>query len=216
MRILSALTALFLLTASLQGGVSFVLNADLLKDQNGNPLPDSSLVMLVVSTMDGTFSPMTPGNVPLGSYLSADDVVVYLTDLSASGIPGVLDATTPGLFLEDVVGWDQGDPLAIYWFPGATLDSLEIDPMASYGMYTDSVGHDGSDLWITPLDGTSGWNLLFFTQDGVDYSPGAEAFNPAEAGLASLSAAPEPTRGVLVLFGALMMCAKRGRRKCAR
>ncbi|QIF03846.1 PEP-CTERM sorting domain-containing protein [Roseimicrobium sp. ORNL1] len=213
MRLLSALTALFLLTASLQGSVSFYLNADLLKDQNGNPIPDSSLVMLVVSTMDGTFSTMGPGYVPLGSYLSDDDVVVYLTDLSLSGIPGVLDGATPELLLEDVAGWDAGDPLAVYWLPGATLAQPEINAGDSYGMYTDSEGHDGSYPWVTPLDGTSGWQLMFYTQDGVDYSPGAEAFNPAEAGLASLAAAPEPTRGLLFVLGALMMCTRR-RRRC--
>lgn len=215
MRLLTALIALFLLTASLQGSVSFYLNSDLLKDQNGNPVLDSSLVMLVVSTMDGTFSPMAPGNVPLGSYLSEDDVVVYLTDLTASGIPGVLDAATPELFLGDVAGWDPGDPLALYWLPGASLALPQVNPGDAYGMYTDSVGYDGSDPWITPLDSTWGWNLLFFTQDGVDYSPGVGAFNPAEAGLASLSAAPEPTRAMLAFLGALMMLARRGRRKCA-
>jgi hypothetical protein len=215
MRILPALLALLLFNASLRGEVSFVLNADLLKDQNGNPVPDSSLVMLVVSTMDGTFSPMAPGYVPLGSYLSGDDVVVYLTDLNSFGLPGILDASTPQLSLDDVAGWDPGDPLAIYWLPGATLALPEIEPGGWYGIYTDGVGYDGSDPWITPADGALSWNLLFYTQDGEVDSPGAEAFNPAEAGLASLSAAPEPTRGMLVLLGALMLVARRGRRKSA-
>lgn len=218
MRFLSALAALLLFTTSAKASVSFVLAADLLKDANGTPAPASTLVMLVVSTADSVFSPLIPGSYPVGSHISEDDVVLFLTDLSSSGIPGVLDAGTPGLFLESIPGWTVGDPLALYWITGASLEQQQIESLDPFGMYTDSVGHDGSDPWVTPADGTPGWNLWMYTQDGQDYSPGAGASNPASAGIASsvATAVPEPGRAVLFVLGMLIMVLNRTRPRYGR
>src|SRR5215207_4465416 len=123
------LSMLLALSIESQATVSFLIQADLLTDRNGVPIPNDAMVLLVASTTDSTFGyPWTSSYIPaqVGARLQpdGDDYIVYRThiDTAAHGFgPGVLDVATRGLHLESIPNWNPGDPLMLMWFP--TLNS---------------------------------------------------------------------------------------------
>ncbi len=176
LRTLLAATTLALAATWQANALTIELDADLLKDASGNPMPSSGLLVLVAST-DSTFN----GPTPL-SFVSGDDVVVGKLDLSAFATPGVvIDAvSTSGII---------GKPIMLYWYPTLNINSTAPGQNTPYGSYTDAVGIDGSMPWVGGSDAAT-ITLKFLTQDAdTDFhSPGT---NPSAAGLAS-STTPTP------------------------
>lgn len=212
---LTTLAALFVGLAPLNATITFLLQADLLKDSSGVAMPQEGVYMLVASTADSSFQSLIAGaSITAGSLLGADDRVLFKGDLSGFGVDGVLDATIAidsGLF----AGLSQNDPLALFWFPTLTTADTTLAAGTSYGVYTNPIAVDGSNPWLTPVDPTSNYSLGFFTKDGAELSPGSGAANAASVGNASLtvSAVPEPSVSMLAMAGAMFAVLGRRRRQ---
>lgn len=215
-QIFSYITALLLAASSSEATISFILEADLLRNSTGAAAPDSSLFLLVSSTTNSTFDALSEGSLTsIGSLLNGDDRILFKGDLSSYGngimtVNPTLDLANPLLS-----GWTQNDPLALLWFPTLTTGSSSIPAGTTYGLYTKALSSDGSDPWITPADGVTNHKLLFYTQggSGLDLSPGAGATNLASVGNASLTvgAIPEPSRSLLGLLGLGVLALRRRR-----
>ncbi len=201
-------------TNDMHASISWNIQADLLKNSGGVAMSTSGLVLFVSSTSDAIFdSILENSSTSIGSSLNgSDDKVLFRANLSSYG-NGVLDLATGDLNLSSVTGWTSGDPLALMWFPTLTMASSTIAAGTQYGFYRNNVPVDGSQAWVTPGDPSSANALTFFTQDGVDFSPGAGAANPASAGNASLTvgAVPEPSRSLLGLIGIGVLALRRRR-----
>lgn len=214
---LTLLTALAASASTALASVSFNVDADYLKDNLGNSLKEGALVMLVASTNDATFAPLSAGSIAPNSFLGAsDDIILWSGTVSNFGMYShpVLNASLPGI--EFANGWGQNDSLALLWFPTLTETSTSIDAGTVYGIYTNPASTAYSSAWITPTDPTSNYIIGLYTMDGDQLlgEPGDIASN---AGLASLTvtAVPEPSTyaaifGVLTLSG---VCYRRYRRK---
>jgi hypothetical protein len=200
--------------ASAEATVSFLIDGDLLKTSLGEAAPQSTLFLLVASTTNSSFGPISPGaSLDVGSILDGDDdVVLFRGDLTAYGVDGVLSTSVTGINFANFANFGPGDSLALYWFPTLTTASTTIDPGTTYGVYTSTIPVDGSAAWIAPADGTTDHFLFFYTQDGSELSPGAEASNPASAGNASLTVVPEPASMLLFGLAGLGMMTVRRRR----
>lgn len=180
--------------------VNITITAADLQTSSGALMPTNGLVMLVASTTNSTFTG------PLSTaFATNDDIVLKKWDLSASGTPGVLTDVTGPLTLSG--DWNAGDPLQLYWYPTLTLAATSPGSGTSYGQYTDAVGIDGSDPWITPSDGST-IGLIFLTADEA-------GSNPQTAGRASFtteSDIPEPSACMLIGLGLAGWLASRRRR----
>lgn len=206
---------LFMSAAKSHATISFLIQADKLKDASGTAMSQSGLVLFVSSTSDSTFGSIVAGSsTALNTAIDgADDRILYKTDLSSYGVNGVLDASTGGLSLASVTNWTSGDQLALLWFPELNISSTTIPNGTPYGFYRNSSAVDGTQAWVTPADPTSNYLLGFFTQDGVELSPGGGAANLASAGNASLTvgAVPEPSRCLLGMIGLCALVIRRRR-----
>lgn len=225
--LLAAAVALGLCATS-TATISFILQADLLKDSAGVAIPTNSLVFLVADTQNNGFGALTAGmSTSVGTTFApgGDDYVLFRGDLSNFGEAGVLD-TYLALSLAATPGWNMGDALALIWFKGGaggtTLATPTISEGTPYGFYTRANSVNGSRPWFTPANATSNYILGFYTQDGVELSPGAAAANPPAAGetdllpaaageTSHLVVAPEPTTMVLGIAGVLVLASRRRR-----
>jgi len=195
------LGALMLFESVANATVTINLSAGVLRDSAGNMMPLSGLVILVASTLDTQF-----GGPTATSFVSGDDIELARFDLSAPGNPGDLTAAANNLALAG--SWNVGDPLAMFWFPTLTTNALVPGGGISYGFYRDTnttTALDGSELWVTPGDGSTIGLAFLTTEDGGS--------NPASAGVASHYTPPlavsdtverYPSQGVKVAFGTLL------------
>jgi hypothetical protein len=199
--------------------ISFDLEAEVLRDQNGAALPANSLVWLVASTLDANFSNLQ-GSITnaVGQTTSpgGDDYIVFKG--SVNNGTGELLANPTNLVLAanggSIPNWDTGDPLALIWFSGATASTPSLLGGERYGIYTRATAADGSSIWSTPNNNVSNYKLYFFTSDAVDLNTGGTN-TPTSARSSSTvaAAAPEPTSAGLLAMGAvsLMIRRRRGR-----
>lgn len=164
-----------------------------LRDFDGSNLVSSgALVVIGVSTLDGSFA--TPS--PTG-FFSGDDVEIYRGNVSPDG---QFTGSLSGVNYSSIANWTAGDPLAIYWYPTLTTASTAPEVGVSYGTFrTDSVQSGSEIAWISPSDGTT--SALSF----VTASLGGD--NPDALGYASNLVVPEPSTyagafGALCLAGA--------------
>lgn len=199
--LLSVAVSAFIALSHLQASISFDLQAEQLRTDPSTAVaaPTSTLVMLVADTAHNGFSTITGERLlNVGSFLNGDDQILLKSDIDTT-------TATPGVFADFQTlalsgAWSVGDPLALVWFPTYTTLSAQTLAGDSYGLYTNAnPGVDGSDAWITPADGTSGYKLYFFTSAATLEHVGGS--NPDSAGDASLIVAPEPSLSCLALFG---------------
>ena len=228
----AVMTGLLLSSQGAMAGISGDLQADRLEDQNGAAIPQTSLFLLVASTSDNTFSinlNLTAGKpISLGSILGSDEVVVARGNLTG-GVPagtlGVLDTPLSIDFTNAVFGGlvQPGQRLALLWFPTLTTADNTLTTGARFGFYdggvataanqtdADSSGTDSGPSWIIPSDTSFGYNPHFYTKDATYLSDSTSA-NVAVAGRATgLVSVPEPSTGVLALFGGLGLLSRRRR-----
>ncbi|MGZ5544940.1 MAG: hypothetical protein ACXWIU_09715, partial [Limisphaerales bacterium] len=131
--------------------LSISIDANLVKDANGNAMPSTGLVILVASTSDSTFNAPTPLN-----FVTGDDIIIGKWDLRtntgggftepANDVPGVVAA-----FVNTTVPIN-GNALKLYWYPTLNINSTTPGQNTPYGTYTDAVGIDGSASWVGQSD----------------------------------------------------------------
>ncbi|WOO40722.1 hypothetical protein [Rubellicoccus peritrichatus] len=166
---------------SASASVTLSFTADQLKTANGAAMPVSGLVMVVVSTSDATVS-----NPTADAFVSGDDQVIFLSDLSTNQVAGVFAQTISITDLSGAIS--TGDPIALFWFPTLSQGADSPGTGATYGRYDVAVGQetDGSAPWVVPSDGAS-VSLSFLTTDALTVPSGGS--NPASAGLAPFTVA---------------------------
>jgi hypothetical protein len=195
--------------------VSFEVDAETLKDQNGTAMPVTGQVLLVASTggsssVNGnTFivprsdSPLAAGSFLIGSGGLSDDLVVARVDLDSGFGAGSLSQTLNLSFGLDSTGsWQPGDQLSLYWFPSLSSGSTTPGVGTHLGMFRDDVTDATSrNAWVTP-GASSTISLQFVTQDangpifpGGVYPSGAAGY-PSATGNASqvVTPVPEPSQ----------------------
>lgn len=182
------------------------LDAEVLKNADGTPMPTSGLLLLTAGLL-GSFNGPTPT-----SFTGEGEILLMKWDLSAFDSEGIFSDDT--IDLELGAGLEAGVPLMLYWYPTLTLDSSEPGLGTPYGQYRDATGIDGSAPWIMPdtvLGTPDTVSLKFFTQDATFLAPGGS--NPVDAGRASLAvqAVPEPSSVALLCSGALLLARRRRR-----
>jgi hypothetical protein len=170
------------------GQVSFNLDAELLKDNSGNPMGLSGLVILAASGGDNVFTPPSAS-----AFFTGDDFELGRWDLNSGFMtPGVFQIPTTTFNPSSSFTGDVS-PVQLYWFPSLTTGSASPGLGTHYGTFTDAVGHNGSDPWTMPADAFPR-TLKFATKDatGTLFAPGEGFFDPS-AGNASLTVVPEPS-----------------------
>jgi len=210
--------SLFLFASSQAwAAVSFDIQAEVLKNSGGSPIPTSGLVLLVASTTNASFGDVAVNaSLALGSLLDGaggDDVLLKSWNLSNSGKAGAFADITGSLDFSSYSGWGAGDPLALYWFPTLTMSSLTAPLGTSYGKFTTSTPLDGSGAWVTPADLTSDYPLYLFTTEASTFPatpPGSNAPSSATASN-TIAAVPEPSRVLFLTFGAIGLLMRRRR-----
>jgi len=191
-------------TVSARAAITINLTAGILYQADGTtPAPDGTLLQLVASTTDSTFTAPTPASFTGGS---SDDVVVasyalnHNTTGSAGGDFHSLQLTLSG-------NWNAGDPLLLRWWPTLTTSSSTPGANTTYGQFrTDATENGSTTGWVTPADGqTVSLNFLDQAAGGTE---------PNSAGKASLTTAavPEPSTYALIVAGGFV-CAWMGRRR---
>lgn len=160
MRILSAKRIVLLLVALSAAVCRADSNVDLnvlaadLQTAAGALMPSNGLVVIVASTTNSTFDGPSAD-----AFATGDDVVVFMGDIQGSGTNGTfISAITNSL----TGNWNTGNPLQLYWFPTLATNATSPGAGTSYGQYSDAVGVDGSDPWLTPATGAV-VNLTFLT-----------------------------------------------------
>lgn len=199
------ISAVALMGVQVRASTLFNISAANLYDNSGlNLLPQNSLVIFVVDTTGNGFSAgLAAGDSLLvgQSLHGGDDLIIARMDLTGSGQDGALS----GAATVDYAGAvGENDPVAIYWFSGATLGNTTAQGNMSYGTYTDAIGIDSSARWALPADTGAALQLIFFTQ----------AFggsNPEIAGMAGFAVIPEPSTFVLVGLGLVSLMVIRRR-----
>ncbi|MCZ6672454.1 MAG: hypothetical protein O7C75_05875, partial [Verrucomicrobia bacterium] len=124
------LVGLGLALSQLQAAITINIGAEKLKDPGGYDMAVAGVVVLVADANRNGF-----GGAGDTSFVTGDDVMIAKWDIASGGgnNPGAFQGTTGSVpFSGD---WDEGDPLAIYWFP--TLTSADASPGAAvpYGMF---------------------------------------------------------------------------------
>ncbi len=200
------LAGLLAASASTQATVTLDFLADRLRTADNTPIPQNALILIVADTSNNGFSQVSNGaSLSINSLLGGgDDRIVGRFNLSVWATDGVFQ-TPPSIFdLDSVTGWNEGDGLALYWFPTLTLASDQAVAGTSYGAFTGPVGSSG-ESWVTPSN-TSSSQYTFFTTTGSDLGPGAF---PSSQGQALLTVVPEGSPAVLALAGLLGLCLRR-------
>ena len=199
---LRLLTAVGVLVATaMSGSASVTINlgaGQLFQSDGTTAIPAGSLIQLVASTADSTFTAPSPTSFT-GS--SADDVV-----LASFGTP---DST--GFFTEPITfnlsgSLDAGDPLLLRWWPTLTTSSSAPGGGTPFGQFRTDATENFSDTgWFVPADGST------ITLNFLDSS--AEGSEPNSAGTASFTVVPEPASTLLFFIGGVATAARAWRKR---
>jgi len=184
-RVLLGSTALLISSLSAYASVTINLGGDeLFQSDDTTPIPLNSLIQLVASTTDSTFTLPTTTSFTGGS--ADDQVIASFGSNNSSG---------PGSFLQPVMfsysgNFNAGDPLILRWWPSLTTGAL-TPGATTFGQFrTDNVENFSTIAWVAPADGTT--NDLNF----LDTAGGGS--EPNSAGAASFTTAPIPETSTVV------------------
>jgi hypothetical protein len=189
--------------------VSFDIQADLLQTLNaGEGMPTSGVVMLLADTQSNGFGPVEAFSFTsdLSSGITADgsagdDLVLWYSDLSSSGMNGVLAGWAAGIQIGDYGSHtlSEGDALALVWFPDVSLVDGLVGVGESYGIFDETTGSLGSQ-WTTPANGSSAYGLYAFSENSA-LLPYGENTGDLDSGIlvADLSTVPEPAAASALL-----------------
>lgn len=208
-----AIAIISLFSASVQAAtLSFNVDGDRLKTAGGNGVPTGSLILLIASLTNGSFSSILEGGSTAlgssGSFLAGDDIVLFRASASLTGSAGF---ATGGIEQSLFPNWSLSDPLALVWFPTLTLASpFSLTANTPYGIYTNSSAIDETSPWITPSAPASAYALAFYTTDGLELGPGSNSPSSGNANQI-VTAAPEPTSAALLMVGLLSFASRRRR-----
>lgn len=133
--------------------ISINLTTAVLQDENGNPLPDGTTLLVIVSTSDASFGNLVSSNAASATQFpnEADDVILKQFTLD-SGTFGVAGGHIEVInFNLGFLGIGPGDPVILAWYPGLTgTNNLAPGQGQRFGTYRagDWVvpGDDGADL----------------------------------------------------------------------
>jgi hypothetical protein len=188
--------------------VGLIVSAANLQDENGN-LECVDRVAVLVADTQGTGFPTTlqpTGALIPGSYLAPGILVLGNWDLSSLNTAGQLLNTTNCVLSGALAA---GQNLALYWFPErGSADTIAGYSYSHYGIYTDSVGINGSAPWVVPSDGSVvQLNFYIASRGGSNPDTAGLAQNAGELGdcaptchLASVTIVPSGTNVILSFF----------------
>ncbi len=185
--------ALVLTTLGAQASVTINLGGDELFMADGTtPIPLGSLIQLVASTTDNTFSAPTAGDFVGGS---SDDVI--LASFNSNNALGSGSFEQPIVF--NLTGnLNAGDQLLLRWWPSLTA-AASTPGSTTFGQFRTNNVENFSDInWTVPADGSTVALNFLDTASGFATTP-----EPNSAGAASFSTAavPEPSTYVSALMG---------------
>ena len=207
--------ALALMASSSLSGVTIQVQTGLLRDENGTPIVNPGLVLLIASTTNNDFSYIDdpnmgigPGNIQVGSFLNgpgggSDDLIIASGMTTPPGpFQGYALFETGSISFESLSpDWDTGDQLGMLWFPNLTAGNNFASEGDFYGFYTTPLipPPNGLDPWFTPGP-TAAVLVQFLTTDAnpAIFGPGNSAPSMANA---PHEVVPEPAAYAL-LFGA--------------
>lgn len=204
------------------GSVSFDIQADQLQTLNqGEAMPATGVAMLLADTQSNGFGAVQAfsftGDLSAGitsNGNSGDDLVLWYSDLSASGMDGLLAgwaaSVTLGSYGSNTLS--EGDALALVWFPSVSLTDGSVGVGTSYGLFDEETGSLGSQ-WTMPADGSSSYGLYAFTDNSI-LLPGGAGSGTLDSGLlvANLITVPEPAAAAALVGLVTLGCAL-GRRR---
>ena len=215
----------FLATASIVSAtITFEVQVELLQDfLAGDPAPGTTNFFLLADTDRNGFAPVTASTIGTGTGnllgdeiffdgTGGDDLAIWRSDLIVNGAGLISDLLT-GLSLGTYNGksWEEGDPLALLWFPALTATDNTITVGMNYGRYTDAAPIDG-DSWSTPADGTLNHRLYAFSESANTLPPSPPGAISDSLLVADLNVVPEPSFGALFVgfMAALTLFKRRG------
>ena len=191
------------------GEVSFLLNADQLRDDSDTAVTvaNGSWILVADTTLDG-FGELGAGGIEIDDFVGSQDLIIGKGEFGGGfNIDGAVSDSLPGMNFGN--GWDVGDPLALIWFPDAGMTPSTIGGGEAYGFYTSATGEDASDPWITPADGTSNHKLDALTADGSGFF-GSGTVDPSLVQADQLTI-PEPSTSLLGLLSLAFFLGRRRR-----
>ncbi len=180
--------------------VTINILAGQLSDQNSNPVPLGSLLVLVASTLDQSFSPIQPN-----AFASGDDIVI--AQFATNSTPGTVSYAINNYNLSGNL--NAGDPLALYWYPTLDINAVAPGFGTPYGMFTDPLGTLISTPFTVPVDGGT------ITYSIVTQNLGGSLANNVL--YANLITIPEPSTYALIILGLgglVWVMRRRGRVSC--
>lgn len=212
------------MTSIVSATITFEIQAELLQNMfEGNPAPATTNFFLLADTDRNGFASVTASTIGTGSGnllgdelffdgTGGDDLALWRGDFSVNGA-GLISDLLNGLSLGTYSGksWEEGDPLALLWFPTLTATDSAITANMSYGLYTDAAPIDG-DSWSTPADGTLNHRLYAFSDSANTLPPSPPGAISDSLLVADLTVVPEPSFGSLFIgFMAALTLFKRRR-----
>ena len=184
--------------------ISFLILAGRLGEGDGTSISQMSGEWRLLADLDRDgFGNILAGSIGVADFVGTGDLIVAGGSFDTLGDGFLLENPTQ-LTLE--MGWDEGDPLALLWFEEVLPQEMVSEGMG-YGLYSDPLGIDGSDPWVTPTDGTINHNLFLITPDASIFG-GGSVMQPAS--LASFSVGiPEPHITSLLFLAASLIVLRR-------
>ncbi|MDQ8185917.1 fibronectin type III domain-containing protein [Pelagicoccus sp. SDUM812002] len=143
------------------GSISFNIAAGTLRDQSGTAI-DSGLVILAIDTDRDGFSLPDATN-----FLTGDDMEVARWDFSeGGGLDGEFLASKV-IADYDEVNWEEGDPLALFWYPSLDKTATQPGAGAKFGVFADPSNESTGDTWTMPADNEHLYSLQFFAEGSL-------------------------------------------------
>ena len=178
-RLASVVLASSFFASTALGEISLLLSVDGVNDAGG---ADVSVAtgswMLIADTTGDGFGPIQAGPLALGSTVGSNDLIIVRGDFTTFSTDGVISAAPSGLSFSG--DWDEGDRLALVWFPDEGQAPASVEAGDAYGLYHQPAAVGNSQPWVTPADSTFDYNLELLTTDGIGFF-GPGVVDPSEA-----------------------------------